>query len=282
MKFDKRKDVNPKYLFLTLSLICVLFLMLSYFAGDSLSFIKKATVNFISPIQKGVDSIGVWFDSKLENLEEIEKLQEENKKLQEEIAIYKEQLTTYENQLTELYSLRDLYELDEAYPLYTKTGARVYSKDSSSWFSTFYIDKGTEDGLYVGANVMSGEGLVGVIVECNEHNSMVRSIVNDNSKISAKILPANALCTVEGGASIYEDGRLVVKNIDKDANISIGDKVVTSHISDRFNTGIIIGYVSEIHSDSNNLTKTAYIRTAVDFTNISEVLVIMEAPGGDN
>ena len=278
MKFDKRKDINPKYLFLTLSLICVLFLLLSFFAGRQISAVKEITVKVVSPIQKGINSIGLWFDSKLENLKEIGELNEENDKLKEEIATYKEQITIYENQLAELDSLRELYALDESYPEFNKIGARVYSKDSSSWFSTFYIDKGTDDGLFEGANVMCGDGLAGIIIECNADSSKVRSVINDSTKISAKILPSNSICTLEGNISTYEDGTLIVKNIDKDADVNEGDKVVTSHISERYHPGITIGYIDNIEYDSNNLTKTAYIRTAVDFNNINDVLVITDKP----
>ena len=49
---------------------------------------------------------------------------------------------------------------------------------------------------------------------------------------------------------------------------------MTSHVSNRFLQGLLIGYVSEINVDSNNLTRSGYITPAVDFTKIQEVLVI--------
>lgn len=276
MKFDKRKDINPKYLLLTFTIICVMFLLLSYFASGSIMTIKKYTSKLISPFQEGINKIGVWTDSKLENLREIEELTAENEALKQELAACREDITTYQNKMLELETLRSLYELDETYPDFNKTGAHVFAKDSSSWFSIFYIDKGTDDGLFEGANVMCGEGLAGLIIECNDEYSKVRAVVDDNSSISAKVMPANALCTVEGNLNQYQNGYLVVKNIDKDAKVSVGDKVVTSPISDRFHSGLIIGYIAEISYDSNNLTMTAYITPAVDFGNISDVLVITD------
>ena len=58
--------------------------------------------------------------------------------------------------------------------------------------------------------------------------------------------------------------------------IVIGDRVVTSHISDKYLQGILIGYVREVSVDSNNLTRSGYITPAVDFKNLQEVLVITE------
>ena len=246
MKFDKRKDINPKYLLLTFTIICVMFLLLSYFASGSIMTIKKYTSKLISPFQEGINKIGVWTDSKLENLREIEELTAENEALKQELAACREDITTYQNKMLELETLRNLYKLDETYPDFNKTGAHVFAKDSSSWFSIFYIDKGTDDGLFEGANVMCGEGLAGLIIECNDEYSKVRAVIDDNSSISAKVMPANALCTVEGNLNQFQNGHLVVKNIDKDAKVSVGDKVVTSPISDRFHSGLIIGYIAEI------------------------------------
>jgi rod shape-determining protein MreC len=64
--------------------------------------------------------------------------------------------------------------------------------------------------------------------------------------------------------------------IDSDDQVRIGDKVVTSDISDKFLPGILIGYVDSIEQDSNHLTKSGYLVPSVDFEHLSEVLVILE------
>lgn len=276
MKFDKRKDINPKYLLLAGTIICVGLILSSYFAADKIAAIKNITVKIITPIQNGINQIGLWTDSKLENMREIEKLNEENEALRAELDSYKEDITQYQNQTAELEALRKLYELDELYPDYNKTAAHVFAKDASSWFAVFYIDKGTKDGIFEGANVMCGSGLAGIVIECYDDYAKVRAVIDDNSKISARVMPSSAFCTVEGSLSQYENSYIVVKNIDKDASVAVGDKVVTSTISDRFHPGLMIGYVSEVTEDSNNLTKTAYITPAVDFNDISEVLIITD------
>lgn len=276
MRYDRKKDISPKYLLLALTIICVILMIVSFFAGEKVAFIKKYTNSILTPIQQGINKIGVWTDSKLENLKEIEELNSEKDKLEKEIDGYKEQITIYQNKLAELEELRALYELDESYPEYNKTAAHVFAKDSTSWFSIFYIDKGTNDGMFVGANVMCHDGLAGIIIECYDDYSKVRAVIDDNSNISAKIMPSNALCTIEGNLNTYQNGVLVVKNIDKDAKITVGDKVVTSHISERFHQGLTVGYIAEITYDTNNLTITATITPAVDFNNISDVLIITD------
>ena len=58
--------------------------------------------------------------------------------------------------------------------------------------------------------------------------------------------------------------------------IKTGEQLVTSHISDKYLEGILIGYVSTIKRDSNNLTYSGTLTPAVDFRHLQEVLVILD------
>ena len=73
-----------------------------------------------------------------------------------------------------------------------------------------------------------------------------------------------------------ENGYILGVDIDKNANISQGDRVITSNVSDRYLYGITIGYVIDITNDSNNLTKTAKIAPSVDFSEVKDVFVILD------
>ncbi len=276
MRIDRKKDVSPKYLLLACTIICIVFLLVSYFAGDRLAFIRKYTSMVVTPFQKGVNQIGIWTDSKIENMKKIDELTKENEQLRSELAKSRLEVTDYQNRLMELESLQSLYDLDEAYPELNKTAAHVFAKTSTSWFSEFYIDKGSDDGIFEGANVMCGEGLCGIVIKCYDSYAKVRSIIDDSTSISGKCIPSSTLCTVDGGLTLYKDGFLKATDIEKSAKLSIGDKIVTSDISDRFHPGILIGYVSTITQDTNNLTVTAYITPACDFNNITEVLIILD------
>ena len=71
------------------------------------------------------------------------------------------------------------------------------------------------------------------------------------------------------------DGKLRFEQLENNDNeIKEGEQVITSHISSKYVQGLLIGYVSEINVDENNLTRSGYITPAVDFKNLQEVLVI--------
>ena len=186
------------------------------------------------------------------------------------------QVAQYQQNSYELERLQALYELDLQYYDYKKTAARVISKDTGGWFQVFYVDKGTDDGVVEGCNVMYGNGLCGIVTEAGKDYAKVRAIIDDTSNVNGMILPSEAICNVEGSASNYENGYLIAENIDKDAEVGDGDQVVTSYVSSKYLSGINIGYVTKIEEDSNNLTKTAYITPACDFSKIQEVLIVLQ------
>ncbi len=276
MKFDRKKDINPKYLLLALSIICLILLFLSVFWGERVRPLREFVGKIITPMQEGVNDIGEWFGEKMEIFGDVKELKKKNAELQDELNDYKQEVDRYQAELQELEELRSLYELDSMYPEYNMTAARVFSTNSSSWFNEFYIDKGLNDGVYEECNVLCDNGLLGIVTESYDDYAKVRAIIDDRSNITAEITSTRSLCNVEGSLKTMADGYLLVTDIDKDADIAEGDKVTTSNVSDRYFYGLTIGYISEITMDSNNLTKTAKLIPAVDFTDVKDVLIITD------
>ena len=270
------EHTKSKLILFFLYLFCGIMIIVSFALEFTDSPVKDVVGVVLTPIQSGINHVGGWFSGKMDYFEDNLKLAAQNEELQSQV----DQLTVENTQLLqdkdELNSLRDLYELDHKYETYEKVGARVISKDdSSNWFSTFTIDKGSNDGLAVDMNVMAGSGLVGIITDVGPNWATVRSIIDDYSNVSAQISETEDTCIIAGDLSLTDEGTVrLVKLNDPDSKVKVGDTVVTSQISDIFLPGILIGYVSEIGVDSNNLTHSGLVSTVVDFKDIKEVLVI--------
>ena len=168
-----------------------------------------------------------------------------------------------------------MYKLDQNYAEYEKVAAHVIGKDSGNWFSTFTIDKGSKDGIEVDMNVIAGNGLVGIVTQVGPTWATVRSIIDDSSNVSGMVLSTSDKCIIRGDLSLINSGRIRFEQMENNDNVvEIGEQIVTSYISDKYLQGILIGYVSEVSVDSNNLTRSGYITPVVDFKNLQEVLVI--------
>ncbi len=270
-------ELNPKYLWIVLAILCVVLMFTSYRFPERFTGIKTAAGNVISPMQRGINTVGRAISDKLQAFRDVKVLREENIQLKEKI----EELTATNQQLTqekyELDGLRRLYDLDAKYMDYEKVAARIIASDTNNWFYSFIIDKGMEDGIEAGMNVLAGSGLVGIVSETGKNWSRVRSIIDDDSNVSGMSIKTQDTCIVSGDLKLMkENGLIRVEMISMDADITENTEIVTSHISDRYLQGILIGYIQDIRIDSSNMTKTAYLRPAVDFERLDEVLIITE------
>ncbi len=275
MRKNKQSNLSSKHILLILCCVCVLLMGLSLIT-DKVGGPLRVVANYtIVPMQKGINTIGEWMSDFTQNFATIQELQDENKALKAEVDELTVTNSLLQQEKAELERLRELYALDNLYSEYEKIGARVTSNDSGNWFSSFVIDKGANDGIAVDMNVMAGTGLVGIVTEVGPNWSRVRAVIDDASNVSALILTTSDTCIVNGDLTLMQDGRIRFEQLaNNGTEIKVGEQVVTSHISSKFLQGILIGYVSEIHVDSNNLTRSGYITPAVDFEHLREVLVI--------
>ena len=177
----------------------------------------------------------------------------------------------------ELDGLRRLYELDAKYTDYDKVAARIIASDTNNWFYNFVVDKGSQDGISVGMNVLAGNGLVGIVSETGKNWSRIRSIIDDNCNVSGMSIETQDTCIVSGDLKMMKEQDVIrVEMISLDTKIKENSEIVTSHISDKYLQGILIGYIQDIEVDSSNMTKNATLIPAVDFERLDEVLIITE------
>lgn len=231
----------------------------------------------VVPFQQGIGKLGGWLSNRSEELVQIRTLLDENAALKEQVAALTEENTLLQQDKYELNTLRSLMDLSEQYSEYPKEGARIISRDSGNWYSSFIIDKGYEDGIGVDMNVIAGGGLVGRITSVGPNWARVTAIISDNSNVSGMTLSTQDNLIVSGDLQQMADGCITFSQlVDSQNMVKEGDKVVTSDISDKYLPNILIGYISKIDKDSNNLTKSGLIIPAVDFEHLGEVLVITD------
>ena len=278
MKRKSRSSLPSKYILMLLTLICIMLLFAGYATGYSGEPIRTICNYVFVPMQKGLSYVGDAISINNNDTKTKEQLIAENEALQAQVDELSTQITNIRLQQSELVTLRELYELDQTYADYEKTGAHVIARGTSNWFDTFTLDKGSEDGIKVNMNVIAGSGLVGIVTDVGKNDAVVRAIIDDTSNVSGMIVSTTDTCIVSGSLSTMTDSNMILfSNLEDSENkVSVGDSVVTSNISDKYLPGILIGYVTEISDDSNQLTKSGKITPVVDFKHLQDVLVIMQ------
>lgn len=239
--------------------------------------LSAAAGYIVVPFEEGISVVGSWLAGRSEELVQIRELIARNEELKKQVDELTIENTRLQQDRYELTNLRELYQLDAQYDEYEKTGARIIARDSGNWFHAFVINKGAMDGIAVDMNVMAESGLVGRIVDVGPNWAKVKSIIADDSNVSAMVLSSADRMIVSGNLKLYASGVIEFSQLVDSADVVVeGDKVVTSDISDKYLPGILIGYINTISPDANNLTKSGHITPAVDFEHLEEVLVIMQ------
>lgn len=277
MRKKKQSKFPAKYVLLIMTILCAVIIGCSLKASGS-GPVSAAAGAVLAPMQKGVNQLGSGLTNLREHLRTKKSLEKENEELRTQLADAQENLNQVQLNQEELDNLKSLYDMDQNYADYDKIAANVIGKDAGNWFSVFLIDRGSNDGITVGMNVLADGGLAGIVIQVGPNYAKVRSIIDDNSNVSARNLSTSDLCVVSGSLKTMNESSLIDFDDlrDKEDQAKIGDQIVTSNISDMFLEGIPIGYITDIKTDSNNLTKSGHIATIVDFEHLDDVFVILQ------
>lgn len=278
IKVKKTKITIPsRYLLLFMTILCIAMMLLTFTTDIITGPLEAISGYVVVPFQNGIGEVGSFLTSRSDNIKRMNELVKENEELKTQLNELSLEMNLQQQDKYELSRLRELYQLDEQYHDYQKIGARVIGMDPGNWFSVFLINKGTDDGLALNMNVIAGSGLVGRIVEIGPNWATVKSIIDDSSNVSAQVLSTSDRLIVSGNLELMKDGIISFEQlIDEEDLVVEGDQLVTSQISDIYLPGLTIGYISEIHKDPNNLTKSGYLTPVVDFKHLDTVLVILD------
>ena len=268
-------NLKSKHLLVIMTLFCGSCIVATAASGTTSAPLQNVAGFLVVPFEKGISGVSNMFGDVKNSLRDKQDVLQENEELKNQINSLTEQNNILIQDQTELTRLKELYNLDQEYTDYPKVAARIISKDPGNWYDTFMINKGTNDGIHVDNNVIAGKGLVGIVTEVGPSWATVRSIIDDSSNVSAMAVSTSDNCVVTGDLELIDEGKLSFEQLyDQDNKVTVGERIVTSNISEKYVEGLFIGYVSEIQQDPNNSTKTGTIVTPVDFGHLKDVFVI--------
>lgn len=275
MRKRTKITMDPKYILMTIAIVCVALIIVSFRFQDKMTPIRTAVGSVVTTMQRGINKIGLVVADGMDYATTVKKLVKKNNALQKQLDDLSQQNRLLQQDKYDLDDFRKLYSLDEKYSDYPKVAAHVISSDGN-WFNSFVIDKGSKDGLKVNMNVLAGDGLVGIVTEVNKSYARVRSIIDDESSVTGSFLKTSDMCFVNGNLKLIGKGMIDISGIPADAEVKDGYEVVTSPVSDKYLPGILIGYARDIKTDSSNITQSAHLTPAADFSGLDMVLVITE------
>lgn len=275
----KKKSIQKKYI--VIIIIALIIVILAFFSltlkedrklnpvesliKDALTYTGKVICYPFNYINNKIDEYKELKNIKKENdilttsIDRIDSIEAENIELRRQLESLKEELNIE-------YTLTD----------YEYLNATVISRNIGFWYNTITIDKGTYSGVQKDMVVINSKGLIGRVINTTAFTSNIKLITTSdtNNKISVHI--------TSGGFDLYglinnynyETNTLEVEGISNTKDVNIGDFVYTSGLGGIFPSGILIGKVTEITTDSYDLAKIIKVTPSVDFTDINYVSIL--------
>lgn len=153
---------------------------------------------------------------------------------------------------------------------YTYTSAKIYSNNYHNSTNFILINKGLNQGINKEMAVVNSKGIIGITEYVSANYTRVQSILNSNSKINAKLKNSFHFGTLAWNGLDYNVVQL--EDIPRQANIQIGDTIITGGKSTIFPEGILIGTIQKINSQSSN--NSIDIKLFNDMSDIGHVYII--------
>jgi rod shape-determining protein MreC len=147
----------------------------------------------------------------------------------------------------------------------------VIGEDSSAWFKSLVIDRGSNDGLTEGMPVVAAGGVVGRLVKVAPNSSRVLLLTDHASAIAAIVQRSRARGVVRGAGG----GRCSMEFTVKDDDVKVGDTVITSGIGGVFPKGVPVGEVTMVKKGEYGVFQTIEVRPTVNIGKVEELLVLV-------
>ncbi len=238
---------------------------------------EQVVIEITAPFQKLIKQTTKSTEELWLNYFRLVDVHQENTQLKNEIHVLKMANSRYRELLATQERLEELLQFKQTInrPV---LAAQVIGLDPTGWFKSVIIDKGKWAGLRIDMPVVNAFGVVGRVVSVSSNYAKVLLIIDQNSAVDCLVQRSRDRGMLKGLMSEICKLDYVAKSND----ITMGDIVVTSGLGGVFPKGLPVGRILDVKEISGELFKDIKIRTAVDFSKLEEVLVILEESKSSN
>jgi rod shape-determining protein MreC len=277
MDFIKNKLLT---IVLVLCLAFTVFVGITANRGENSGTVQQTITSAITPIQKYIYLAGQRISNIFYFVNSIAVTRKENFQLKSELQGLNQKLIELERYKRENQDLNKILAFKNTRPDLTMIGANVVGKVGENWFNIIVIDRGEEDGIKKGNYVITGQGYVGQVIETSKSVSKVITILDEKANIPGKISSTGEEGLIKGASGSGKDKLCEIDFLPTDTKVKQGDLIVTSNIITNdgaiSHENLLIGTVVQLGEDKSNLIKHAYVKPAVDFSKLENVMVIVK------
>jgi rod shape-determining protein MreC len=265
------------------ALLVVSTLMMAFSSNPAVREVQNGVSFAFRPIQGAVHDVAAGIASIAGTVAEIDRLRVDNAALLAENERLKAENARTEEIRRENDLLTGLLQLRAGFD-YQTVAATVIARESSEFRRLVVLDQGSDDGVAVGdVAIAAGGALAGRVTDVTPDSAKVVLLTDGDFKVIGQLSTTGATGEVVGQLGA---GVLVMRQIDSNEEVTVGDEVVTAGIElgggvrSPYPKGLLLGQVIDVRRDANDVVQTAYLQPAADLDKLEYVLVITDYQGG--
>ena len=249
---------NKEHFVFSITLILSISLLFNRNAED-MSVIRGFSSDFVS-----------FLSSPMVEVKSLAIVNEENQYLREKNLQLNLQLESILYAADENEKLRELLNFKRSTKL-NIIPARIINKGIQTNVKSLTIDVGKVNKVFENQAVLTPEGVIGKTVQTGEKSAIVQSISDNNFRLSVRIMPSGAV-----GLLRWHDSNVCkIYEVQKNVEINIGDRVITSGFSNIYPPKLPVGTVSGVYDERGSYQKVVNVNIQNDFESIQNVFVII-------
>jgi len=238
--------------------------------GGYLAPARQVVLTPLSAAQRWISDRYFTVRDLLASPRDVATLQTRIAELEAENAQLKDQVIALQEQAAEAEVLGALLNYARGRPESRYLATNVIGLDPSPFIRSINLSAGTDDGVLYGMPVVTEDGLVGRVNEVSAELSNAQLLTDPALSVSVLLQDSRA----DGVLVAQPNGELWVDLIDQDAQVQVGELVLTSGLGGSFPADVPIGRVLSVRRRDFELFQQAVIEPAVDFDQLEIVLII--------
>lgn len=139
------------------------------------------------------------------------------------------------------------------------------------------LNKGSDDGVYIGQPLIDADGLMGQVVEVGASQSRVLLITDTTHSLPVQVNRNGVRAIAEGSGEL---GALEIHHVSATTDIREGDLLVSSGLGGRFPVGYPVAEVTEIERDPGQPFARVVARPAAALDRTRHVLLVFTGGAG--
>lgn len=252
--------------------VILLALVLSFSTAKNLFGFRSFLQACLYPVQFATVSVWKGIVNTPSALFSLRDLTQQNIKLKRELKKLKAEVMVLEDKGRESNRLRRALNFKTSLNMNFKLlPAQIVGKSPTPLFSILQINKGSRAGVKKNQPVISVRGLVGRVVEVAPFSAKVLSLIDTESSVASVSQRSRDFGLLRGNGL----NKLSLRYVAAGGDIKVGDKILTSPVSNYFPAGLLLGTVVKASKREHDLFYHIEVQPAVDFSRLEEVFVLL-------